>query len=129
ATAHMIRFLSSEFNAAGGAGRPQLVITDPNDADGSAVRAAVNSPDVVNGGAATNTVTVTYTGTAAIDVSTISANDISVARDGPGTTVDVIGVTIDPPFNSSSVTATYTLHAPGDTWDPTDNDLYTVITH
>jgi len=129
ATAHAIRFLSSEFNAGGGVGRPQLAITDPNDADGSVVRAAVSSPDVVNGGGATHTITVTYTGTAAIDVSTISANDISVARDGAGSTIDVIGVAVDPPFNSSSVTATYTLDAPGDTWDPTDNDLYTVVTH
>ena len=38
-------------------------------------------------------------------------------------------VNFDPPFNSSSVIATYVLDAPGDTWDPTDNDLYTIQLH
>jgi uncharacterized delta-60 repeat protein len=121
-TAHMIRFLSREFD---GGGRPLLVLTDPNDADGSAVRAAVNAPDLITGGVASHTVTVTYTGTAAIDVSTIDASDLTVTRDG-GSNVQVTGVTFDPPFNSSSVTATYTIDAPGQTWEATDNDLYTI---
>jgi uncharacterized delta-60 repeat protein len=122
-TAHSVRFLSREANTP--AGQPQLVITDPNDADGSAVRPAVNAPDMITGGTATHTITITYTDTAAIDVSTIDASDISVTRDG-GNSIGVQSVSVDPPFNSSSVTATYVLDAPGDTWDPTDNDLYTI---
>ena len=121
-TAHTTRFLSREFD---GPGRPQLVITDPNDADGSAVRATVNAPDIVSGGGTAHAISVVYTGTAAIDVSTIDPSDITVTRDG-GTTLAIAGVTFDPPFNSSSVTATYVIDAPGQTFEVTDNDLYTI---
>lgn len=121
-TAHVVRFLSREFD---GAGRPQLVITDPDDSDGSAVRASVNAPDIVSGGGSAHAISVTYTGTAAIDISTIDGSDLTVTRDG-GSPLTVAGVTYDPPFPSSSVTATYVLDAPGLTWEATDNDLYTI---
>lgn len=122
ATDHVIRFLSREFD---GAGRPQLVITDPDDSDGSAVRPTVSAPDLVTGGGSTHTITVVYSGAAAIDVSTIDPSDLTVTRDGGGA-LDVESVTFDPPFNSTSVTATYVIDAPGQTWDVTDNDLYTI---
>lgn len=122
ATAHLTKFLSRDF---GGGGRPQLVVTGANDPRGSVVRTAVTAPDVVTGGVATHTITVSYSGTAPIDVSTIDAADISVERDNGGS-IGVTSVTYDPPFNSSSVTATYVLDAPGDTWEATDNDLYTI---
>ena len=121
-TAHQVRFLSSEFD---GPGRPQLAITDPNDADGSAVRASVNAPDIVSGGGTAHAISVTYTGTTSIDISTIDESDITVTRDG-GNPITVAGVTYDPPFPSATVTATYVLDAPGLTWEATDNDLYTI---
>jgi uncharacterized delta-60 repeat protein len=121
-TAHLARFISRDF---GGAGRPQLVIARAGDVQGQAVRSAVNAPDLTTGGVATHTVTVTYTSTSPIDISTIDRSDLSVTRDG-GNAIGVLDVTVDPPFNSSSVTATYTLGAPGAAWEATDNDLFTI---
>ena len=121
-TAHLARFISREF---AGQGRPQLVIARQGDAQGQAVRSVVNAPDLTTGGVATHTVTVTYTSTAPIDTSTIDTTDLAVTRDG-GNSIQVLDVSVDPPFNSSSVTATYTLAAPGAAWEATDNDLFTI---
>ena len=120
-TIHMTRVISREFD---GPGRPQLVLTEAGDADGSVVRATVNAPDVTVGGSPSHNITVTYSGTAPIDLGTIDANDIVVTRDG-GSPINVEGVTFDPPFPSSTVTATYTVRR-GSAWEVTDNDLYTV---
>ena len=121
-TAHLARFISRDFS---GQGRPQLVIARQGDAQGQAVRSVVNAPDLTTGGVATHTVTVTYTSTAPIDISTIDDSDLVVTRDG-GNPISVLDVSVDPPFNSSSVTATYTLGAPGAAWEATDNDLFTI---
>lgn len=122
ATDHQIRILSREFD---GAGRPQLVISDPNNSERSSVRPAVSAADLVTGGGANHAITVVYTSPSPIDVSTIGPSDLTVTRDGGGA-LDIQSVTFDPPFNSTSITATYIIDAPGQTWDVTDNDLYTI---
>jgi uncharacterized delta-60 repeat protein len=120
ATAHMTRFISREFS---GAGRPQLVISNPADLSEQAVTATVNAPDITVGGSATQAISVTYSSPNAIDTSTIDPSDITVMRDGGGP-VSVLSASAD--SSGGTVTVTYVLDAPGETWEVTDNDLYTV---
>lgn len=66
------------------------------------------------------TVTVSYTDAGAgLDLSTIGTNNISVTGPG-GNTLAVSG------FSSSSGNVTYTLQAPGGSWDASDYGSYTV---
>jgi uncharacterized delta-60 repeat protein len=120
ATAHMTRFVSREFS---GAGRPQLVISNPANISKQAVTSAVNAPDITVGGSGTHAIDVTYSSADPIDVSTIDPSDITVTRDGGG---PVTVLSAAAASSGSTVTVTYVLDAPGDTWEVTDNDLYTV---
>ena len=68
--------------------------------------------------------TVTYSDNAAIDVSTIDVNDVTVT--GPGGSLTVISAVPDLGTNGSPRTVTYTVTPPGGAWDPTDNGNYTI---
>ena len=81
--------------------------------------------DITQAGGATQTVTVTFTDDTAVNASSIGAGDLSVTGPG-GAPVSVTGVSLSPNGNSPSVTATFTLAAPGGSWDAADNGRYTV---
>lgn len=103
----------------GGAG-PLLVVEN----DTTAPTADVASTNITTAGGTTHTVTVTYNDNAGIDASSIGPNDLAVT--GPNGAVTVSGVTVDS-SNPKSVVATYTLDAPGGSWDGLgDNGTYNV---
>ncbi|HEX8915202.1 MAG TPA: DUF3466 family protein [Humisphaera sp.] len=81
------------------------------------------TPPVLGG--ATLTVSVTYTDDDAVNVGSVDVNDVRVTRDGDSTPLTVTGVTKSSNVNAASVTATYTLAAPGGTWDGADDGTYT----
>jgi uncharacterized delta-60 repeat protein len=126
-TAEETEFLSS--NARSNAGAvPELIIDDGNPGPPTAV---VSAPDVTTT-ASTETVTVTYTGAAAIDPSTISSDNILVTPYGGGTPLYVEQATdANPPVatvnaQDGSVTAVYTVDAPGGGWSAQANGNYVV---
>jgi Tol biopolymer transport system component len=86
--------------------------------------AGIAAANVTAAGGTTQTVTVTYTDNVAVNAATIDAADITVT--GPGGPVTVQGVTVTPAGNGSPLAATYTLDAPGGTFDAADNGTYTV---
>ena len=66
--------------------------------------------------------TVTYADDSGIDATSIDTGDVSVT--GPNGPLAVTGVTVV--GNGHDVTATYTIAAPGSSWDAADNGAYTV---
>ncbi|ANT62119.1 hypothetical protein AYJ57_16945 [Salipiger sp. CCB-MM3] len=85
---------------------------------------AASAPDVTVEGGTTTTVTVTFSDNVAIDASTIDAGDIAVS--GPGGAVSVTGVSLNAGSDGTPRSATYTLAAPGGSWDVADEGSYTV---
>jgi uncharacterized delta-60 repeat protein len=85
----------------------------------------ISAPDVTTAGAATETVTVTYTDDVSVDVESIDKPNISVV--GPGSvSLTVTGVTFAPTFDAKTVVATYTVAAPGGGFEAINNGSYTV---
>ncbi|NRB18318.1 MAG: FG-GAP repeat protein [Rhodobacteraceae bacterium] len=70
-------------------------------------------------------ISVTYSDNVALDVSSFDTEDIRVTGPG-GIDVDVTGFSVDTPSDGTPRTVTYTIAAPGGTWDPTDNGNYSV---
>ncbi|WP_218159339.1 hypothetical protein, partial [Alloyangia pacifica] len=60
----------------------------------------------------------------AVDASSIGVEDISVT--GPGGALTVTGVSLDVGSDGTPRSATYTVAAPGGSWDTADNGAYTV---
>ncbi|KUJ86188.1 hypothetical protein AVO45_04310, partial [Ruegeria marisrubri] len=75
-------------------------------------------------GTTTTGVTVTYADNEAIDTATIDVGDITVT--GPGGALSVTGVSLDTANDGTPRTATYTVAAPGGSWDSADDGAYTV---
>jgi hypothetical protein len=70
---------------------------------------------------------VLYSDNAAIDVSTIGTDDITVTGPGAGgPALPVTTASATPGTNAASVTVVYTVNAPGGTWDAADNGTYTI---
>lgn len=105
----------------GGSDVPQLLIEQ--NTQGPA--AAFFAPDITKPGAATQQVVVTYSDNDSIDTDTIDVGDIDV-RAPSGAPLAVTAVTLDVP-DANSVIATYTVAAPGGTWDASDAPIYTTI--
>ena len=116
AASQYIQILSRESSGPGNG--PQLLVT-PNQT--APLSANISAPDIVSP-APTQTVTVTYSGGAGIDTSTIGTDDLSVT--GPGGTAPVTGVTFSD--NGNSIVAVYTVAAPDGTWSAADNGPYTI---
>ena len=76
-------------------------------------------------GGATQSITVVYSDNIAVDASTIDTGDITVAGPG-GSVLSVTAVSFTPSVNSQTITAHYTLAAPGGSWDASDNGTYTI---
>jgi len=94
--------------------------------DTQAPTAAIVAPNVTTAGGATQTITVTYTDNVAVDVTSIDAADLTVTQAATGTPLTVTGVTANPASNAAVVTATYTVAAPGGTWDAAESGAYNV---
>ncbi|MFT3830525.1 MAG: Ig-like domain-containing protein [Opitutaceae bacterium] len=77
-------------------------------------------------GATGHSFTVEYTDALGIDVSTIGTDDIVVTGPGAIGALNVTGATVSPSGNGTPRTATYTIAAPGGTWNDADNGTYTV---
>src|SRR5262249_32947649 len=81
--------------------------------------------DVVSAGGANYTLTVKYTDELAISVPTLDNNDIRVT--GPnGFSAPATLVNVNPFGNGTPRTATYSITAPGGSWDGGDDGTYTV---
>jgi uncharacterized delta-60 repeat protein len=92
--------------------------------DNTPPTASISAPTISSGGGATQQIAVTYSDDVAIDISTIGNNDISVV--GPHGRLNVTGVTLNQSANAPTVVATYTVAAPGGSWNSTDDGSYTV---
>lgn len=117
----LVSFGSREGN---GGQRPELIVEE--NTGGPA--ATFFSPDITNqsgAGAATQQIVITYTDSDAIDVNTIDTGDIEV-RPPSGPALDVTSLSVQQ-ADANSVIATYTVAAPGSTWDATDSPVYTTI--
>lgn len=82
--------------------------------------------DVTQLGGADNALVITYADASGINASTIDVGDLLVTRNGDGLALAVTGVSVDTPGNGSPRVATYSVAAPGGSWDVTDNGTYTV---
>lgn len=88
--------------------------------------AALNAPMVTEFGGATASLVVTYSDDAAVDAQTINAVDLTITR-ADGLQLAMVGEPVlSPAMAATPIVATYTVAAPGGTWDPADNGLYTV---
>lgn len=94
-------------------------------ADTTPPAAVITTTDVTAAGAATATFTITYTDNVAVKASTIAVGSVTVARSG-GPTLTVTKVSLSTSANAATVVATYTVAAPGGSWNATDNGTYTI---
>lgn len=86
--------------------------------------AATFASGAVTDGAATHTFTVTYADPDNVVRASIDTSDVTVT--GPGGALAVTDVSVQPDADGASLVATYTVAAPGGTWDVADNGTYTV---
>lgn len=96
----------------------------PTPPDTTAPTATIAAAHITAAGAPTHAVSVVYNDNTAVSVAGIGADDITVT--GPGGVVTVTGVSVTPNTDAASLTAVYTLAAPGGTWDFADNGTYTI---
>lgn len=92
--------------------------------DTTSPQATIATPAPTNG-ASTVTVAITYTDNVAVSAASIGTNDIQVTRSGGGN-LTVTGVTLSPNADATQIVASYTVAAPGGTWDSADDGSYTV---
>jgi uncharacterized delta-60 repeat protein len=85
--------------------------------------AAITAPSINSPGGTTEVVTVTYADNVAVDASTVNVGNITVVGPGGPLTVSAVQVSGG---SGPTVTATYTVAAPGGSWQAADNGVYTV---
>lgn len=93
--------------------------------DSQGPTALITSPNLTTPGGASYSFTITYTDPTAVSVASIGVGDVAVAGSVVGA-LSVTGVVVDPAGDGAVRTATYTVAAPGGTWDAADNDDYTI---
>jgi uncharacterized delta-60 repeat protein len=96
----------------------------PPSQDTTAPTASVNAGNVDAAGGSSHAITVTYQDDVGIDVGTVGTGDLTVS--GPGGNLSVTGVSTQVSGGGKTVVATYTLAAPGGSFDSADNGGYTV---
>ena len=99
-----------------------LVSAPPPDDQGPT--AVITAPDVTAPGGSTQTVTVVYTDDGRVRANTIDVGDIVVTKGGAP--LQVVGVDTTASNGGTTITAVYTLAAPGGAWDGADNGSYTI---
>ncbi|MCL4176706.1 MAG: hypothetical protein KJ072_03030 [Verrucomicrobia bacterium] len=86
---------------------------------------ALSVADLTLGGSPSHSCSVTYNDSTAVRLSSLDANDLLVTGpNGYSNLVEFIGA--DLPSDGSPMTGTYSISAPGGTWDAADNGTYTV---
>lgn len=108
-------------NAAAGGG--SFAVAIPVDVT-PPVAATFTAGNVTAAGATTYAFTVGYTDNVALNAASIDGNDVTVAKTGGGSPLSVIGVTKS--GTGAAINATYTVAAPGGSWDTTDNGTYAI---
>lgn len=122
-TQEPVEFLSSKSSSIAGSG-PQLVVADANPAPPTAF---VSAPDVTAASDPdTELVTVTYSGSAPIDPSTIGPGNITVTpyTGGTGLSVALSGAPVQ--NADGSIVATYAVSDPGGAFTTADNGNFVV---
>jgi hypothetical protein len=104
--------------------RPRELGSFEVDIDSPPVATLAQEGDKPAGGAATYTLSVAYEDIQGIDATSVNPANITVTRAGDGLTLNVKSVEFTP--DAGGGTATYTVEAPGGTWDTNDNGAYTV---
>jgi hypothetical protein len=98
-----------------------ITVTAPNAAP---TAQSASAPNITVAGGVATTITVTYTDDGSLNVASFDPSDIVVT--GPGGALTVTGVSVNTGTDGSPRTVTYTVAAPGGTWDSADNGAYTV---
>jgi hypothetical protein len=87
--------------------------------------AAINVPNLLDGGSPVHSFTVTYTDNVAVSVASLGAGDLYVlGPNGYSNVVDFAGV--DLPTDGTPRTASYDIAAPNGLWTSADNGVYQV---
>jgi len=89
--------------------------------------AVISAPDVTSGGAASYSFSITYTDNVAVDPLSINTDNVSVS--GPNGPLSITAVSVSSGTPSGTIVATYTVQAPGGSFDASDNGTYTVALH
>ncbi|NRB20817.1 MAG: hypothetical protein HRU33_25615, partial [Rhodobacteraceae bacterium] len=128
-----LAFVASIINPAdanaplGAVTQPVFLTFDPGGGDTAApVVQSSLAPNIgpAGAGSVSMDVTVTFADNVAIDVSSIDTGDITVT--GPGGPLSVSAVSVNIGGDGTPRTATYTVDAPGGTWDVADEGSYNV---
>lgn len=126
--AYTVNYRSAQVrDTAGNAAAPSTVtfnVAIPSATDTTPPTASISAPSITSAGGATQQITVTYSDNVAVDVSSIGSNDIAVT--GPRGRLDVTAVSTQQSANAPTVVATYTVAAPGGSWNAADDGTYTV---
>jgi hypothetical protein len=94
--------------------------------DATAPVASLSVADVTVPGAASHEFTVTYTDGTAVELASIGAGDLAVTGpNGFSNLVNFVGANL--PDNGSPISGSYSVSAPGGTWDSNDNGIYTIV--
>lgn len=95
---------------------------------GATTAQSASADDIVFGGSSTHLIEVVWdnnqTPIENLDFSTIDLSDITVT--GPAGMLTVFSVVTTPLMDAPILTATYTIGAPGGSWDASDNGTYVV---
>ena len=87
--------------------------------------AVLNVANITINGSPSHALTVSYTDTTAVDVTTLGQGDLLVT--GPNNYSNLVDfVSVDTPTDGTPRTATYSIPAPGGDWDAADNGDYQV---
>ncbi|MCB1126737.1 MAG: hypothetical protein KDM81_09595, partial [Verrucomicrobiae bacterium] len=87
--------------------------------------AALSVAGITSGGSPSHACSVTYTDDTAVLLASLDSTDLAVSGpNGYVASAEFIGA--DLPTDGSPITATYSIPAPGGTWDAADNGAYTL---
>ncbi|MDQ3440439.1 MAG: DNRLRE domain-containing protein [Planctomycetota bacterium] len=95
-----------------------------NIVDNVAPVASLNAADITTAGGASHSFTVTYSDDRALDPATIASGDVVVT--GPGGYSQPATLVSETSSDAKTVVATYSVPAPGGSWDNADNGAYDV---
>ena len=116
---------TEQLSVAGGVVGTFTITIPPTPADVVAPTATANIPATATVGAASQQFTVTFSDNESVAVASIGTGDVQVT--GPnGFSQPATLVSLDANTNGTPRTATYTVVAPGGTWDFADNGTYMV---
>lgn len=109
-----------------GAGNGSFATGETYAIDKSAPAAgSLAAANIIAGGGATYSFTITFSDNLAIDSDSLDGNDIRVTGPGGFSQLATL-VSATPAGNGSPRTATYQITAPGGAWDTADNGTYTI---